>query len=97
MNTTMAGQGSPSEPVEDVSSRTFNPTYRTIRHDYPAVELLWTSLFPAKPDKVKIRKHFTFFPIKFTLKAEYDTRNRTFEYGASARVRLMSADVVKII
>lgn len=83
----MPGQDNSSEPVADASSPALHPRYRAIHSDYPAVELLWTSLFPSRPDKLKIRKHFTLFPIKFTLKADYDTRNRTFEYGASAKVR----------
>jgi hypothetical protein len=62
-------------------------TVYIVRRDSPRVELTCVSSFPAKPDRLKLRKDIMIFPVKLTLKADYVTETREFVYGMSARVR----------
>jgi hypothetical protein len=62
-------------------------TVYVLRRDHPQIQMTWASKFPSKVDKLKLRKAVTFFPVKVTLKADYDTNTREFDYGCSARVR----------
>lgn len=68
-------------------------TVYVLRREHPQVQLTWASKFPSKVDKLKLRKAVTLFPVKVTLKADYDTNTREFEYGCSARVRRNAAAV----
>ena len=61
-------------------------TVYLLRHEHPQIKLTWASKFPHKVDKLKLRKQIKFFPVKFTLKADYDTNTREFEYGCRAQV-----------
>jgi hypothetical protein len=61
-------------------------TVYLLRREHPQIQLTWASKFPKKVDKLKLRKAVTVFPIKITLKADYDTNTKEFEYGCNARV-----------
>ena len=65
---------------------TAQETVYLLRREHPQIQLTWASKFPTKVDKLKLRKQVNIFPIKFTLKADYDTNTREFDYGCSARV-----------
>ena len=67
------------------------PTVYLLRREQPQVQLTWASKFPSKPDKLKLRKEISVFPIKLTLKADYDTSSKEFDYGCSAKVRSLSS------
>jgi hypothetical protein len=62
-------------------------TIYLLRREHPQIQLTWASKFPRKVDKLKLRKAVTVFPIKVTLKADYDTNTKEFEYGCNAKVR----------
>ena len=62
-------------------------TVYLLRSDHPQVQVSWGSRLPAKPDKLKLRKYVDMWPIRFTLKADYDTASREFEYGLSCKAR----------
>lgn len=62
-------------------------TIYLLRREHPQVQLTWASKFPNKVDKLKLRKAVTVFPIQVTLKADYDTNTKEFEYGCNAKVR----------
>ena len=64
-------------------------TVYVLRREHPQVQLTWASRFPSKVDKLKLRKRVHLFPVQVTLKADYDTNTREFEYGCSARVCLL--------
>ena len=78
---------------------TFQPTDTVylLRREHPQVQLTWASKFPSKVDKLKLRKEISVFPIKLTLKADYDTNSREFDYGCSARVRCFEGLGVKLV
>lgn len=61
-------------------------TIYLLRREHPQIQLTWASKFPKKVDKLKLRKAVTVFPIKVTLKADYDTNTKEFEYGCHAKV-----------
>jgi hypothetical protein len=61
-------------------------TLYLLRREHPQIQLTWASKFPKKVDKLKLRKVVTVFPIKVTLKADYDTNTKEFEYGCHAKV-----------
>jgi hypothetical protein len=61
-------------------------TIYVLRSEHPQVQLTYASRFPQKVDKLKLRKVVKVFPIKITLKADYDTNTREFDYGCSAKV-----------
>ena len=61
-------------------------TIYVLRQEHPQIQVTWGSKFPAKVDKLKLRKQVKVFPVKFTLKADYDTNTREFEYGCRAQV-----------
>jgi hypothetical protein len=61
-------------------------TVYLLRREHPQIQLTWASKFPHKVDKLKLRKAVTVFPIKVTLKADYDTNTKEFEYGCNAKV-----------
>lgn len=65
------------------------PTTRLLRSEHPQIILSSASRFPSKVDKLKLRKIVQIFPVRVTLKADYDTNTREFEYGCSARVRCL--------
>ncbi len=73
-------------PIVPIAEPERRETVYLLRREHPQVELTWASRFPKQLDKIKIRKHFTLFPVKFTLKADYDTATNGFQYGASAKV-----------
>ena len=58
-----------------------------LRRESPQVLLSSNSQFPKTLDKLKIRKRVHFFPLQVTLKADYETKDRTFAYGCSVKVR----------
>ena len=60
-------------------------TVYLLRSDHPQIRLTWASKFPAKVDKLKLRKRINLFPVRVTLMADYDTNTREFEYGCSAK------------
>lgn len=60
-------------------------TIYVIRKEHPQVQLTWASRFPSKVDNLKIRKEVHVFPIKVTLKADYNTETRDFSYGCTAK------------
>lgn len=60
-----------------------------LRQESPQIVLSSNSQFPKTLDKLKIRKRVQFFPIRVTLKADYETKNRAFSYGCSVKVRDM--------
>lgn len=80
------GPDLPSTAQPPIAEPERRETVYLLRRDHPQVELTWASRFPRQLDKIKIRKHFTIFPVKFTLKADYDTATNSFYYGASAKV-----------
>lgn len=62
-------------------------TSMMLRHESPQIILSSNSQFPKTLDKLKIRKRVQFFPIRVTLKADYETKSRSFSYGCSVKVR----------
>ena len=62
------------------------PAYYILRSEQPQVYLSWGSKMPACPDRLKLRKEVKLWPLKFTLKADYETRSRDFTYGISCKV-----------
>lgn len=82
----------PSPPsISNVSAHSIvePPPVYLIRSEHPQIHLSWASHFPQKVDKLKLRKDIKFFPVKITLKADYSTATREFEYGCSAKVTLL--------
>jgi len=57
-----------------------------LRRDSPQILLSSSSRFPNTLDKLKIRKRVNLFPLRVTLKADYETSNRAFTYGCSVKV-----------
>ena len=45
--------------------------------------MTWGSEFP---DKLKLRKQITLWPLRFKLRADYNRTVRNFEYGCSCKV-----------
>lgn len=72
------------ENISDLPTRNRDQIY-VLRRDPPQVHLTWASKFPRKVDKLKIRKRVEIFPVAITLKADYDTNTKEFEYGCSAK------------
>jgi hypothetical protein len=66
--------------------QTPHETVYLLRREHPQVALTWSSKFPQKVDKLKLRKRIHLFPVSITLKADYDTNTREFEYGCSVKV-----------
>jgi len=50
--------------------------------DHPELVITWGSEFP---DKLKIRKEVTLWPLRFKLRADYTRTLRAFEYGCSCK------------
>ena len=63
------------------------PATQLLHCEHPQVLLTWGSQLPVtfKPDKLKLRKHVDLWPIRVTLKADYETRTRDFTYGVSCK------------
>lgn len=61
------------------------PVY-LLRSEQPQVYLSWGSQMPRAPDRLKLRKVVDFWPVRLTLKADYETRTREFSYGLSCKV-----------
>jgi hypothetical protein len=79
----------------DQESGTSHPIQReqntlVLRDRSPQILLSSDSQFPKTLDKLKIRKRVEFFPLRVTLKADYETKTRTFTYGCSVKVRWMT-------
>lgn len=51
--------------------------------EHPELIITWASDFP---DKLKIRKEVTIWPLRFKLRADYTRALRSFEYGCSCKV-----------
>lgn len=75
------------EGSADVRDGQGNGDVYLLRTEHPQVHLTWGSAAPAKPDKLKLRKSVTVWPVKFTLKADYSTVTKEIDYGCTARVR----------
>ena len=59
----------------------------TLRREQPQIMMSWASMFPKKFDKLKLRKRLKVWPVRITLKAEFDTTTNGFDYGWSIKVR----------
>ena len=59
-----------------------------LRRESPQILLSSSSRFPSTLDKLKIRKRVHLFPLRVTLKADYETSSRSFTYGCSVKVRV---------
>lgn len=77
-----------SHPLQREENRTL-----VLRDRSPQILLSSDSQFPKTLDKLKIRKRVEFFPLRVTLKADYETKSRTFTYGCSVKVRYHRPDV----
>ena len=53
--------------------------------DHPELIVTWGSEFP---DKLKLRKQVTLWPLRFKLRADYNRTVRNFEYGCSCKVSM---------
>ena len=53
--------------------------------DHPELVVSWGSEFP---DKLKLRKQVTLWPLRFKLRADYNRAARNFEYGCSCKVSM---------
>ena len=55
--------------------------------DHPELVITWASEFP---DKLKIRKEVTLWPLRFKLRADYTRALRAFEFGCSCKVSIQA-------
>ena len=53
--------------------------------DHPELVITWASEFP---DKLKIRKEVTLWPLRFKLRGDYTRALRAFEFGCSCKVSM---------
>jgi hypothetical protein len=72
-----------SSPVNEDRTTTTNSL--VLRREAPTILLSSNSAFPRTLDKLKIRRRLHLFPIRMTLKADYETKDRTFTYGCSVK------------
>ena len=54
--------------------------------EHPELIVTWGSEFP---DKLKLRKQITLWPLRFKLRADYNRTVRNFEYGCSCKVSMV--------
>ena len=66
-----------------------HPPVYILRTEHPQVHLSWgSSMSKLKPDKLKLRRRVDAWPLRFVLKADYDTHTKEFSYGCSATDQL---------
>ena len=58
--------------------------------NHPELIVTWGSEFP---DKLKLRKQVTLWPLRFKLRADYNRTVRNFEYGCSCKVSMAYLEI----
>ncbi len=75
------GNGADGADGADVTSTTRS----IVLHRTPTILLSTNSTFPKSLDKLKIRRRISLFPLRLTLKADWEVATRNFVYGCSVK------------
>ena len=75
--------------VDDQGGERTSTTSSLVLRRSPMVVLSSNSTFPRSFDKLKIRRRINVFPLRLTLKADWEVATRNFVYGCSLKDSLL--------